>query len=75
MHLKTRVIHSSKWTGRGCLFETLEKLLIAEVLGFAQILKSPFCTFEALRALHSVDDLLDSRSVFFFHLFSLMDYR
>ncbi len=74
MHLKTIGIHSSKWTRRRCLFETLEKLLTAEFLGFAQILKSPFCTFEVLRALHSVDDLLDSRTVFFFHLFSLMDY-
>lgn len=63
------IIHTSKWTGRGCLFETLEKLLTAEALDFAQILKSPLYTFEALRALHSADYLLNSRSVFFFHLF------
>jgi len=68
MHLKTIVIYSSKWARRRCLFETLEELITAEVLGFAQILKSTFCTFETLRALHSVEDLLDSRSIFFFHL-------
>jgi hypothetical protein len=75
MHLKTIVIDSSKWTRRSCLFETLEKLLMAEDLGFAQILKSPFCTFEALLALHCADDFPDFRSVFFFHHFSLMYYR
>lgn len=66
------IIHTSKWTGRGCLFETLEKLLTAEGLDFAQILKSPLNTFEILRALHPTDDLLNSRFVFFFHLFRLM---
>ena len=53
----------------GYLFETVETALIAEVSGFAQILKSVLCTFEVLRALHSADDLLDSLFVFFLHLF------
>lgn len=68
MHLKTIVIHSGKWTRRRCFFEALEKSLTAEAPGFTQILESPFCTFEALRALHSANDFLDFRSVFIFHI-------
>lgn len=63
------VIQYGKWTGKGCFLETVECVLVAEVFGFAQILKSALCTFEVLRALNAVYDLLNFLSVFIFHLF------
>jgi len=47
-------------------------VFIAEVFGFAQILKSTLCTFEVLRALHSVDDFLDALSVFVVHRYAIL---
>ena len=63
-HLKTIVIHAGKWTGRGCLFQTLERLIITKIPGSTQILESVFCTFKVLWTLHSTNDLLDSLTVF-----------
>ena len=68
-HLKTMVIQRGKWTGRRCLIETVESVLIAEVFGLAKILKSVLRAFEVLRALNSIDDLLDFLFVFLFHFF------
>ncbi|MHC4655169.1 MAG: hypothetical protein ACYS91_09135, partial [Planctomycetota bacterium] len=68
-HLKTMVIQRGKRTGIGCLLQTVEGVLIAEVFGFAKILKSVLRAFEVLRALNSIDELLDFLSVFLFHLF------
>ena len=72
-HLETIVIHPGERTGWGCLFKTLERLFVTEVIGFAQVFKSAFCTFEAFRALHSADDFLDFLSVLLFHLHSVYD--
>ena len=73
-HLKIMVKQRGKWTGIGCLLETVESVLIAEVFGLAKILKSVLCTFEVLRALNSIDELLDFLSVFLFHLFYEAEY-
>ena len=64
-HLKTVVIHPRKLTRRGCLFQTMESLVIAEVSGSAQTCETVLCTLEVLRALHFAHDLLDFLAVFF----------
>lgn len=70
-HLKTKIIDTSKWTGRGSFFQTLERILITKVSGFAQILKSTFCTYKVLRTLHSAYYLLDSLTVFYRQLYHM----
>lgn len=60
--METIIIHAGKWTRRGCLFETLEGLLVTEVSDLAKILEFTLHTLEILRTLHSANDLLGPSS-------------